>query len=74
MKCPRCGNETNVSIMSKFNTEEICIACKDREQKHPAYAEADRAETEAVRSGNRNFPGVGCPPDLYKAEVKKNAA
>jgi len=50
--------------MSKFNTQVICFDCKDRERKHPNYGEADRAEVEAVRSGNYNFPGIGLPPEL----------
>ena len=56
--------------MSKLNTEDICMKCKAREEKHPKYFEADRAEVEAVRAGNRFFPGVGCPPELYQPENK----
>jgi hypothetical protein len=52
--------------MSKFNTEEICMDCKEREKRHPLYAEADHCETEAVRAGNTNFAGIGCPPELYE--------
>lgn len=65
MKCERCEAESLATMMSKFNTETICIDCKDREREHPQYAEADRAEMVAVRSGNMNFPGIGCPPSLY---------
>jgi len=64
MRCQRCGRETLGTIMSKFNTQVICFDCKDRERKHPNYGEADRAEVEAVRSGNYNFPGIGLPPEL----------
>lgn len=74
IKCPRCKTEMNISIMSKFNTEEICISCKTREENHPKYREADRAETRAVQSGNYNFVGIGCPADLYQPEVKQNAS
>jgi len=74
IKCPRCRTRTNVSITSKFNTEEICIPCKDREEKHPKYIEADRAELKAIKSGNYNFAGIGCPADLYQPEVKQNAS
>ena len=63
--CPRCSEKTNAFIMSKFNTDQICIPCKEREEKHPKYAEADKAETDAVRAGNYNFPGIGCPTELY---------
>jgi hypothetical protein len=30
MNCNRCGKETNVHMMSMFNTEEICMDCKAR--------------------------------------------
>lgn len=62
--CQRCGNQTFGTIMSKFNTEIICMECKQREREHPDYVAADRAEVEAVRRGDRNFPGVGKPEDL----------
>lgn len=51
--------------MSKFNTDHICPECNDRERAHPDYAAADAAEIAAVRAGQMNFVGVGCPPDLY---------
>lgn len=61
MRCPRCSKETNVSIMSKFNTQEICIECQEKEKTLPQYAEADRAEIKAVQMGNYNFEGIGFP-------------
>lgn len=63
--CERCGAMTTATIMSKFNTETICLNCHEREIKHPDYPEADRAETAAVRAGNFTYPGIGCPADLY---------
>jgi hypothetical protein len=45
--------------MSKFNTETICLPCKEDEQLAPGYAEADRVETEPCQRGKYNFPGVG---------------
>jgi hypothetical protein len=63
--CDRCGGDLNgVRTMSKFNTDRLCMPCKEKETKHPAYKAADEAEWAAVRSGNCNFMGVGCPPDL----------
>jgi hypothetical protein len=47
-----------------FNTEQICLDCKEREEQHPRYEEARRAEAEAVRRGELNFPGIGKPEDL----------
>jgi len=63
-RCNRCHEQTNVTIMSKFNTDIICTDCKRRERDHPAYIAADRAEVNAVRQGIRNFPGIGLPADL----------
>lgn len=64
MKCQRCHKETDCTIMSRFNTQEICEECEEREKAHPKYQEAHDAEAEAVRNGNYNFPGIGLPPDL----------
>jgi hypothetical protein len=47
-----------------FNTEVLCLDCKEREEQHPRYEEARRAEAEAVRRGDMNFPGIGKPEDL----------
>ena len=65
--CERCGADLSKvpSIMSKFNQDTICTDCKARERAHPGYKAADEAEVAAVRAGDRNFPGVGCPPVLY---------
>jgi hypothetical protein len=50
--------------MSRFNTDMICDDCENKEKNHPAYAEAVKAELNAVKSGNYNFPGIGKPRDL----------
>jgi hypothetical protein len=57
MICPRCGEKTNVHIMSMYNTQEICMKCKDAEEKRPDYAKAREADEVAIRSGN--FKGIG---------------
>jgi hypothetical protein len=44
--------------------------CKAIEQQHPEYETARRIETEAVRNGNYNFPGVGLPDDLVALSRK----
>lgn len=64
MTCQRCGTETNCHTMSMFNTQDICMDCKDRETKHPDYKRASDAEIAACRSGNFNFKGIGKPADL----------
>jgi len=58
-KCDRCRTETNVTTMSMFNTQVICMDCQDAERKRPDFEAARQAETEAVLRGDYNFPGVG---------------
>ena len=42
-----------------FNTQVICMECKDAEQKRADYRKAADAEIAEVRKGNRNFKGIG---------------
>ncbi len=67
MKCQRCRKETFATIMSKFNSEEICMGCKDAEFQSPLYRKADDAEVQAVLSGNQNFPAPA-----YRLNSKNN--
>lgn len=62
--CDRCREETVAKIMSQFNTEQICLQCKKKEEEHPKYEEALKAEQEAIQRGNLNFKGIGLPSDL----------
>jgi hypothetical protein len=59
MKCERCRKETRTTIMSMFNTQTICMECKDAEEKDPLYKEARAADEAAIRRGDFNFRGVG---------------
>ena len=61
MKCGRCGVETSIHTMSKFNTDELCLLCEEQEREHPDYGYACVIEEAAVKAGNYNFPGVGWP-------------
>mgnify|MGYP003659579498 FL=1 len=61
MICHRCRKETNIHTMSMFNTDEICMACKDTEKKHPDYDKARDADHEQVLKGHYNFKGIGWP-------------
>lgn len=63
-RCHRCRKEATCHTMSKFNTQLVCMECLEKEQAHPAYAKASEAEERAVRSGDRNFQGIGKPADL----------
>jgi hypothetical protein len=59
MICKRCRKETDIHIMSMFNTDEICMECKDKEEQRPDYKEAVEADNNAIRHGNYNFKGIG---------------
>ena len=62
-KCDRCGCDLTgkARIMSKFNTDCICLDCKDKETALPEYKKAAEAEREQLLAGNRNFAGIGYP-------------
>ena len=63
--CDRCHkNSGGISIMSYFNTDEICMECDEKERAHPKFKEALDADQRAIKSGNFNFPGIGKPADL----------
>ena len=58
--CQRClGSTNNITTMSIFNMDIICVTCKSKEKKHPKYKEAVDAEFQEVKKGNYNFPGIG---------------
>ena len=60
--CDRCGAPLDGGFtMSRFNTDAICMKCAEEEHQHPDYQLAVDAELAAVRSGNRNFEGIGWP-------------
>ncbi len=61
--CDRCHKTTTTRIMSMFNMDMICPECKQAERKHPLYELASQKEREALLRGERNFPGIGWPPD-----------
>lgn len=62
--CGRCAKKSNIHTMSVFNTDLICMECDAKERKHPKYGEACLAESDAVRRGEYDFPGIGKPSDL----------
>lgn len=62
--CPRCGKPSSSHTCSYFNTQSICLECREKEEKHPDYQMARDAEREAVIKGDYNFPGIGLPSDL----------
>lgn len=62
--CNRCGMAITISIVSRFNTDVLCLPCSEKERAHPLYSEAVAREEEAIRGGNLNFKGIGKPHDL----------
>ena len=62
--CDRCGLPlTSGRIMSMFNTDCICMECKDKERSHPLYEKAQGKEMEEVKRGNYNYKGIGYPEE-----------
>lgn len=57
--CDRCYEQTSVTIMSMFNTEILCMECKQKEKLDPRYKQAQAADDAAIRAGNFNFKGIG---------------
>lgn len=60
--CDRCGAKLKHRIMSMFNTDVICLDCKDKEMQREDYHKAVEADHEQIRKGNRNFKGIGLKP------------
>jgi len=54
--CDRCGDDLKDGrIMSMFNTQVICMVCKDKETKRQDYEKAVEADLRAIRDGNFNY-------------------
>ena len=65
MLCDRCKKENaKLLFLSAFNEENICISCKEKEEKHTLYKDALRAARKALEEGNFDFKGIGLPKDL----------
>ena len=59
-RCDRCGGSLEDGrIMSRFNTDCLCMKCAEVERSHPDYQKAVEAEHEALKRGDRNFKGIG---------------
>lgn len=57
--CDRCGGSLKEGrIMSMYNTDCICIKCKEKEMKQSDYKKASDAEYEEVKRGNYNYKGI----------------
>jgi len=64
MNCQRCNGDDRITTGSMFNTEMICLKCKEKEKKHETYEFARKVESDQVRGGNYNYEGIGLPDDL----------
>ncbi|TYS69726.1 gamma-glutamylcyclotransferase [Sutcliffiella horikoshii] len=57
--CDRCGGSLKGGrIMSMYNTDCICLSCKDKESKRDDYGEAVKADHEEIKKGNYNYKGI----------------
>lgn len=58
-ECDRCHKSLEGGrIMSRFNTDCICLDCAREEKKDPEYEKAVQAELEEIKKGNYNFKGI----------------
>lgn len=58
-RCDRCkGSLKGGRIMSMFNEECICMACKEKEMKRSDYKKAVEADHEEIKKGNYNYKGI----------------
>ena len=59
-RCDRCGKDLRSgATMSRMNTQVICLECADKEQAASGYAEANKAEQDAILRGDYYFKGLG---------------
>lgn len=58
--CDRCKCSLNGKprIMSKINTDCLCMECRKKEDDNPFYDEARKREIEEVKKGNTNYKGL----------------
>jgi hypothetical protein len=60
--CDRCkGTLENGRMMSRFNTDCLCMECIKKEKELPEYKKAVEVEMEEIKKGNYNFKGIGYP-------------
>lgn len=57
--CDRCGGSlAGGRIMSMFNTDCLCLICKEKEKARKDYDKAVKAEQEEIKKGNFNYKGI----------------
>ena len=66
-KCDRCGGSLKGGrILSMFNTDVLCLKCKDEECKRPDYKAAQEADMAEIKKGNYNFKGIHFEEEKWK--------
>ena len=62
--------QSDISRMSWFNEDMVCMPCAHIETKHPMYAEAREEERKSWSiDRNFNFAGIGAPSDLVADSI-----
>lgn len=57
--CDRCGKSLEGGrIMSMFNTDCICLPCKEQERQDSDYEKAVEVEHDEIKKGNYNYKGI----------------
>lgn len=58
--CDRCsGSLEKGRILSMYNSDVLCMKCKEAETQRPDYKVAQDADIAEIRKGNFNFIGIG---------------
>lgn len=67
MTCERCNNSNaKLLFLSVFNEQNICVFCKEKEEKHPGYKKAVKEIEIEEANGNYDFKGIGLPKELIE--------
>jgi hypothetical protein len=57
--CDRCGGSLeNGRILSRLNTDCLCMMCSEKEKLDKDYDRAVQAEHEEIKKGNYNYKGL----------------
>ena len=57
--CDCCGGSLKSGrILSMYNSDCLCLPCKEKETKRSDYQEAVKADHEQIKKGNYNYKGI----------------
>ena len=73
--CSRCGKLLSQGwTVSYFNTDVICLECKDEEKTFPEYRHAVTTEKrEIVENKNYSYEGIGLPNKYARMYERRRA-